>query len=111
MVRNASRWSSSDAALRAVQIAFDVEQQVIESVRYAALESQLSPSDQIRKILGLPVTSKPVRPRLTVTLSDADYDILARRFGVDANDKRRIKDALHQELIEFSKKRTAIKHK
>lgn len=104
MVRSSSRWSSSDAALRAVQVAFDVEKQVIDAVRYAAFENQLSPSDQIRKILGLPGTSKPVRPRLTVSLSDADYALLAERFGIDAEDKRRIKEALHQELISFAKK-------
>ncbi len=108
MVRS-SRWSSSDAALRSVQVAFDVEKQVIEAVRYAAFESQLSPSDQIRKILGLPCTSKPVRPRLTVTLSDADYALLAERYDIDVDDKRRIKEVLHQELINFAKKQVSRK--
>ncbi len=104
MVRSSSRWASSDAALRAVQVAFDVEKQVIEAVRYAAFENQLSPSDQIRTILDLPCTSKPLRPRLTVTLNDADYALLAERFGIDVGDKRRIKEVLHQELINFAKK-------
>ncbi len=104
MVRSSSRWSSSDAALRAVQVAFDVEKQVIEAVRYAAFANQVSPSDQIRKILDLPCTRKPLRPRLTVTLNDADYALLAERFGIDVDDKRRIKEILHQELINFAKK-------
>lgn len=103
MVKSSPRWTASDAALRAVQVAFDVEKQVIDAVRYAALENQLSPSDQIRKILGLPYTSKPVRPRLTVTLSDADYALLAERFGVPLDDKRKIKEALHEALIAFAK--------
>lgn len=107
MVRSSSRWSSSDAALRAVQVAFDVEKQVIDAVRFAAFENQLSPSDQIRKILDLPCTSKPVRPRLTVTLSDADYGLLAERFGIDADDKRAIKEALHRELIKFANKQAS----
>jgi hypothetical protein len=104
MVRSSPLWSGSDAALRAVQVAFDVETQVIDAVRYAALKNQLSPSDQIRKILGLPTTSKPVRPRLTVTLSDDDYALLAARFGVPVEDKRKIKEALHEALINFAKK-------
>jgi hypothetical protein len=107
MVRSSPRWTGSDAALRAVQVAFDVEKQVIDAVRYAAFENQLSPSDQIRKILGLPCTSKPVRPRLTVTLSDADYAILADRFGVTLGDKRKIKEALHEALISFAKKQSS----
>jgi hypothetical protein len=104
MVRSSPLWTSSDAALRAVQVAFDVEQQVIDAVRYAAFENQVSPSDQIRKILGLPCTSKPVRPRLTVSLSDADYALLADKFGLAADDKRKIKEALHEALINFAKK-------
>jgi hypothetical protein len=107
MVRSSPRWTGSDAALRSVQVAFDVEKQVIDAVRYAAFESQRSPSDQIRIILGLPCTSKPVRPRLTVTLSDADYAILAERFGVDVDNKRQIKEALHEALINFAKKQKA----
>jgi hypothetical protein len=104
MVRSSPLWSSSDAALRAVQVAFDVEKKVIDAVRYAAFENQLSPSDQIRKILGLPCTSKPLRPRLTVSLSEADYALLAEKFGVAAEDKRKIKEALHEALINFAKK-------
>ena len=104
MVRSSPLWSSSDAALRAVQVAFDVEKKVIDAVRYAAFENQVSPSDQIRKILGLPCTSKPLRPRLTVSLSEADYALLAEKFGVAAEDKRKIKEALHEALINFAKK-------
>ncbi|CUI02817.1 hypothetical protein [Massilia antarctica] len=103
MVRSSPRWTGSDAALRSLQVAFDVEKQVIDAVRYAAFKNQLSPSDQIRHILGLPCTSKPVRPRLTVSLSDADYAILAERFGLAVDDKRKIKESLHLALIEFAR--------
>lgn len=106
MVRSSPRWAGSDAALRAVQVAFDVEKQVIDAVRAAAWKSQLSPSDQIRKILGLPYSSKPVRPRLTVTLSDADYDLLAARFDLPAEDRRKIKEVLHEQLILFAKQQS-----
>ncbi|NHZ91086.1 hypothetical protein F2P45_18985 [Massilia sp. CCM 8733] len=107
MVRSSPRWTGSDAALRSLQVAFDVEKQVIDAVRYAAFKNQLSPSDQIRTILGLPCTSKPVRPRLTVSLSDADYDILARRFGLAVDDKRKIKESLHEALINFARQQQA----
>ncbi|SFG96187.1 hypothetical protein SAMN05518865_12531 [Duganella sp. CF458] len=92
--------------MRSVQVAFDVETQVIDAVRLAAFKSQLSTSDQIRKILGLPYATKPVRPRLTVSLSDADYALLGERLGVDAADRRRIKEILHEQLIEFAKKQS-----
>lgn len=107
MVRSSPRWTGSDAALRSLQVAFDVEKQVIDAVRYAAFKNQLSPSDQIRQILGLPCTSKPVRPRLTVTLSDADYAILGERFGLAPDDKRKIKESLHDALIAFAMRQKA----
>lgn len=103
MVRSSPRWTGSDAALRSLQVAFDVEKQVIDAVRYAAFKNQLSPSDQIRTILGLPCTTKPVRPRLTVSLSDADYALLAERFGLAVEDKRKIKESLHEALIDFAR--------
>jgi transposase len=42
-----------------------------------------------------------------VTVSDADYAILAERFGVDVDNKRQIKEALHEALINFAKKQKA----
>ncbi|RSZ60876.1 hypothetical protein HF313_17705 [Massilia atriviolacea] len=107
MVRSSPRWTGSDAALRSLQVAFDVEKQVIDAVRYAAFRNQCSPSDQIRHILGLPCTTKPVRPRLTVSLSDADYALLGERFGLAADDRRKIKEALHEALIAFAMRQKA----
>ena len=52
--RKPARWQGSDDAIRAVQVAFDVEQAVLEAVRRAAFEANLSTSDQIRRLLDLP---------------------------------------------------------
>ena len=80
--RKPLRWQGSDNALRAVQVAFDVEEAVMEAVRVAAFEANVSTSTQIRDVLGLPVPAeRPKRPRLTVTLSGDDYALLAERFG------------------------------
>ena len=62
VTRKPVRWSGSDAALKAVQVAFDVEEAVMESVRGAAFENHLSTSDQIRHILKLEVARRPKRP-------------------------------------------------
>ncbi|MEZ5706382.1 MAG: hypothetical protein R3E56_14565 [Burkholderiaceae bacterium] len=37
-----ARWTGSDEALKAVQVAFDVEQDVLNAVRRAAFENDLS---------------------------------------------------------------------
>jgi hypothetical protein len=102
--RKPARWQRSDEALRAAQIAFDVEAVVLEGVRRAAFEHNLSTSDQIRRILGLSVSSRPKRPRLTVTLPPEDYVTLAARYGLDAQNRLAIKERVTQELIDFAQR-------
>ena len=84
-----------------MQVAFDVSEAVMEAVRVAAFHDHVSTSTEIRKVLGLPVGEKPKRPRLTVTLSTEDYELLAERFGLPAEDRLAIKEAATRELIAF----------
>jgi len=106
MKNKPARWSSSDEAIRAVQVAFDVEGAVLDTVRRAAFENHLSNSDQIRTLLDLPTASKPKRPRLTVSLSPADYELLAERYGLDSQDRLSIKEQVTAELIRFAQARS-----
>lgn len=99
-----ARWRSSDQAIRAVQVAFDVEEEVFEAVRRAAFNNRLSPSDQIRQILGLPVVRQAKRPRLTVSLSDTDYEALGARYRLPGEERLAIKERVTAELIRFAKK-------
>lgn len=103
--RKPARWKGSDEALRAVQVAFDVEQAVLEAVRAAAFQNNLSTSDQIRRLLALPTATRPVRPRLTVSLNADDYAMLAERFGLDAEDRLAIKERVAAELMRFATSR------
>ncbi|WP_137937440.1 hypothetical protein [Chitinivorax sp. B] len=97
-----SRWQSSDTAIKAVQVAFDVEETVMNAVRRAAFDNSLSASDQIRLVLGLSVATKPKRPRLTVSLSEEDYRILGKRYGIDPDERLKIKEHVTQDLIQFA---------
>lgn len=99
--RPPARWAGSESALRAVQVAFDVEQAVLENIRIAAFHDNVSTSTQIRHVLGLPVAARPKRPRLTVTLDEADYTLLAARYGLAPDDRLGIKEAATRELIAF----------
>lgn len=100
--RPPERWQGSAEAIRAVQVAFDVEEGVINAVRKAAFESGLSTSDQVRVVLGLAVIRQPKRPRLTVSLSPDDYVELGARYGLDPADKLAIKERVVADLIRFS---------
>lgn len=93
------KWQSSIKAVKAVQIAFDMDEKVQLAIRKQALDAGLSPSEQIRSILGLPTNKRPKRPRLTVSLAPADYQLLAEKYKLQAGQQLEIKKMLMDELI------------
>ena len=102
-----ARWAASVTAIKAVQVAFDVSEAVLEAVRKAAFESSLSTSDQVRVVLGLEIVRQAKRPRLTISLNSDDYQVLGQRFGLGASDHLAIKEQVIATLVAFS--RTAAK--
>ena len=92
-------WTKSDKSIRAVQVIFELEQAQSKTLRINAIEKDLSPSDYIRDIIGLP-RKKPVRPRLSVSLSEDDYKILAKRYKLKPGDKDGIRERIKEELIQ-----------
>ena len=104
-----SRWQSAQPALKAVQVAFDVSETVLMAVRQAAFDANLSNSDQIRVVLELPITRQAKRPRLTVSLSPEDYQLLGKRYKLDPSDHLAIKERVNAELIEFSESQSQPK--
>ncbi len=95
------KWQSSIKAIKAVQVAFDMDEKIQLSIRKQALDAGLSPSDQIRDILGLSVNKRPKRPRLTVSLAPDDYQVLAKKYNLKADQQLEIKRKLMDELIEY----------
>ncbi len=93
-----SKWNKSDKAVKATQVAFELEQKVAQRIQELAAQQQLTPSSQIRKLLGLSY-SPPKRPRLTVSLSADDYKILGEKYQIDMHDTLAIKRRIMEELI------------
>ena len=93
------KWQSSVKAIKAVQVAFDMDEKIQLSIHKQALDAGLSPSDQIRDILGLPINKRPKRPRLTVSLAPSDYQILAEKYQLPAEDQLSIKKRLMDDLV------------
>ncbi|MBV7314691.1 hypothetical protein [Shewanella sp. NIFS-20-20] len=94
-------WQQNQQAARASQLAFDLDEQFQYAIRKAALEAGVSPSDQIRAILGLDGPKRPKRPRLTVSLTGLDYQALAVKYGIDAQDQLEIKKRVLDDLVNF----------
>jgi hypothetical protein len=95
-------WKDSDKSIRAVQVVFELEQVQSQALRIKAIEKNLSPSDYIRDIIGLS-GKKPVRPRLSISLSEDDYKILAKRYNLNQDEKNKIRAKIKQELVERHK--------
>ncbi len=95
------KWQSSIKAVKAVQVAFDMDEKIQLSIRKQALEAGISPSEQIRDILGLPTNKRPKRPRLTVSLSPDDYELLAQKYDLSAEQQLEIKKKLMDDLIHY----------
>lgn len=96
------KWQSSQKAMKAVQVAFDMDEKIQYTIRKAALDNNLSPSEQIRDILGLTVNKRPKRPRLTVSFNHQDYAELASKYGLDPSQQLEIKKLVIDELVLFS---------
>ncbi|MGB5444971.1 MAG: hypothetical protein WBM99_05615 [Psychromonas sp.] len=96
------KWQQSANVAKAVQIAFDMDMQLQYSIRRSALDKGISPSEQIRDLLELPTNTKPKRPRLTVSLSDEDYQRLGERYNIPADQQLEIKKSVIEELTRFA---------
>jgi len=96
-------WSQSDKSIRAVQVIFELGLEQSRTLRINAIKQDLSPSDYIRDIVGLP-RKKPIRPRLSISLSAEDYKILAQRYRLSANEKEQIREKIKAELLKATKK-------
>jgi hypothetical protein len=93
------KWESSLKAVKAVQVAFDMDEKIQLAIRKEALDAGFSPSDQIRDILGLPTNKRPKRPRLTVSLAPADYELLAKKYDLSPDQQLEIKKRLMDDLV------------
>ncbi len=80
---------------------FDMDEKIQMAIRREALEAGISPSDQIRTILGLTTNKRPKRPRLTVSLSPDDYIELAEKYQLSPDQQLEIKKKLMEELIGY----------
>ena len=87
---------------RTTQMAFDVDTKTQKQIRLEALQADINPSNRIRQILGLKTMSNPVRPRLSISLTEEDFNVLARKFNLARIDKITLKRRSIQCLIDYS---------
>ena len=109
--RQPAHWEKERQAIRAVQVAFDLDEQVQLAIRQEALDLGVNASDRIRQILGLEVPRRPKRVRLSISLGEADFHTLAKRFKLDEDDRVSIKQQASEALVEHVKSASPRKPK
>lgn len=94
------KWSGNTETVKAIQVAFELDSEITRKIKERAARNDLTPSAQIRKILGLSYTP-PKRPRLTASLMPEDYEILGKRYDVDPSNMLEIKRRIINELVDI----------
>lgn len=104
VAKPAAKWEKQKPAIRATQLAFDLSANAQKNIKKQAIDEDLTPSDMIRKILGLEVKSKKTRQRLTFYLNDEELATLANKYDITDAGKVTIKQKVAEELIDYAKK-------
>ena len=91
------RFQAERRALRKIQVHFEFRQSLLRKVRLAAATADLSYSDYVRKLVGLPF-SKIQRPRISLSFSDTDLRILAERYAKPEADPQVLKRCVLEEI-------------
>ena len=95
-----NKWAAEKKAVKATQVAFDVGEKIQYVIRKEALDRSINPSDRIRQILGLNVSRKPKRLRLSISLSEDDMAFLAKAYKLDGSDPVEVKRRAAEKLVE-----------
>jgi len=96
-------WSKEEQAVQAVQLAFDLSNDIQRAFRVSAALQDMTTADMVRKVLQLPYRKNRTRPRLTITLRDEDFEVLAKKYGLDPNDRAAIRQRVAGELQAFAR--------
>ncbi len=94
------KWTKSEKQIQTTQISFEFDQMIERQLKQEALESDHSPSTQLRIILGLPVGT-PIRRRISVSLSAEDKKILSQRYNIDINDNDIMRAIIRKEITKY----------
>ena len=92
-----TRFQAERGALGKVQVHFEFQQALLQRVRMAAAAANLSYSDYVRKVVGLPY-AKIQRPRISLSFSDEDLRRLAQRYGRPADQPAALKRCVMEEI-------------
>jgi hypothetical protein len=96
-VSNKSKWIQEKEALKKIQVHFTLNDTVDTALRHDAIEQDMSPSNVLRKLIGLKYTTIS-RPRIALNLTDLDFQSLSERYDIPIEDKEELKRQVRREV-------------
>lgn len=84
-------------ALHKIQVHFEFQQSLMRKVRMAAAAENLSYSDYVRKLVGLPY-AKIQRPRISLSFGEDDLARLAERYDKPVAETGLLKHCVMDEI-------------
>ena len=94
---SAERFQAERQALRKVQVHFEFQQSLMRRIRLAAAAENLSYSDYVRKLVGLPY-AKIQRPRISLSFGEHDIELLAERYAEEGAEPGVLKRRVMEEV-------------
>ena len=91
------KWKNETAVLKKIQLQFEFQQEINKHLNHDAAESNIKPSDIIRKLVGLPY-KKIQRTRVGLSLTKDDLNALAKRYKIDSLNESEIKRRVLEEV-------------
>ncbi|MBY0407245.1 MAG: hypothetical protein K2Q01_06090 [Rickettsiales bacterium] len=84
--------------------AIECDLRVANKIIDEAIRNEMRLTDIVRRIIELPV-AYPESVQIPMSLTDADYSLLAIRYGISASDRNAIKRRIIEDLNDFSGKK------
>jgi hypothetical protein len=91
------KWAGEKKALKKVQMHFNFVRSLHRQIHHVAADTDLAPSDVVRKIVGLSY-AKVQRPRIGLSFNEQDLVYLAERYAMDVDDRGEIKNKVMEEI-------------
>ncbi len=94
-----NKWTKEKKVLKKLQLHFSFQQDIMRRIRYDAADASITPSDIIRRIIGLPYV-KVQRPRIGLSFTPEVLAQLAAKYNLEAADEAEIKRRVIDEVIQ-----------
>jgi len=91
------KWQAEAQVLKKMQLHFTFSPQIFRQVKLDAADENINTSDVLRKILGLN-HEKSVRPRIGLSFTPEELDLLAKRYSLSISDTKAIRQKVVDEV-------------